>query len=244
VTERIWYGAIALALLGAASVAVAPRAASHGGDRQCFGRAATIVGTAEADVLVGTMQSDVIVGAGGKDKVFGLGGDDFLCAGRSGSPKDYSKIQGGRGDDHILGNSSWLFRGGGGDDVIRGGYATAVPGPGDDVVYLTQGQVRYGHARKGITVDLERNRAWGQGRDILRGTFVIVWGSQFDDILKGDDRGNSLIGQDGNNVLVGRGGKDSLNGSTLGYDVAYGGAGFDTCYESIDELHSCTLWDD
>jgi hypothetical protein len=48
----------------------------------CFGKRATIVGTARADVLKGTSRPDVIAGLAGNDVIKGLGGGDRICAGK------------------------------------------------------------------------------------------------------------------------------------------------------------------
>ena len=45
----------------------------------CFGRHATIVGTAADERIEGTVGADVIVGLGGQDIIDGLGGGDRIC---------------------------------------------------------------------------------------------------------------------------------------------------------------------
>lgn len=82
----------------------------------CFGRTATIVGTAGRDVLTGTSQSDVIVTLEGRDIVSGGPGNDLICGG-DGS----DGLSGQAGDDRIRG-------GGAGDDITGGGRPGCAPG--------------------------------------------------------------------------------------------------------------------
>lgn len=63
---------------------------------RCFGRRATIVGTARRDALKGTPHRDVIAALGGQDTVRALGGDDLVCGG-SGS----DDLSGGTGHDRV-----------------------------------------------------------------------------------------------------------------------------------------------
>ena len=73
----------------------------------CNGKAATLVGTEQADHLIGTAGRDVVVALGGDDLIEGLDGSDVICAG----PGD-DVVYGGAGHDRIFG--------GVGDDVLRG----------------------------------------------------------------------------------------------------------------------------
>lgn len=88
----------------------------------CGGQAATLVGTAKADVLRGTPGRDVIVAKGGADVIRGLGGDDLICAGNG-----QDEVVGGPGAD--------LIRGEAGRDVLVGGPGRdrTVGGAGRDV---------------------------------------------------------------------------------------------------------------
>ena len=65
---------------------------------KCFGKKATIVGDAKANVLKGTKKADVIVGLGGNDRILGRGGADRICGGPG---KD--RLLGGGGNDHLDG---------------------------------------------------------------------------------------------------------------------------------------------
>ena len=106
-----------LASLAAATVASPASAAKP----KCFGKPATIVGTAKGEVIVGTAKADVIVALGGHDQVYGKGGNDTIC-GNAG----HDIIYGGRGSDLIIGQVGHdQLHGGPGPDRIAGG-------PGED----------------------------------------------------------------------------------------------------------------
>ena len=85
-------GVLLLAVLGCALelVVVAP-AAPERASYSCFGKKATIVGTARNDSVTGTRRSDVIVGLGGNDVIYGRGGNDFIC-GDAGSDRLYGGV--------------------------------------------------------------------------------------------------------------------------------------------------------
>jgi Ca2+-binding RTX toxin-like protein len=84
---------------------------------RCAGRAATIVGTARADVLRGTPGPDVIVALGGNDTITGARGDDVVCAGRGND-----RVRGDRGRDRLFGGpGNDRLSGGAGRDACAGG---------------------------------------------------------------------------------------------------------------------------
>lgn len=216
-------------LLGLATISagllVAPAQAGTAAP-PCAGVGATIVGTAGEDRLVGTSGRDVIVGLGGDDVLIGAGGDDLVC--------------GNAGHD--------VLRGGPGDDVLR-------VGPADDDGPFDLDLVIYDTARRGVRVDLEAGTATGQGRDVIIGRTLRVYGSEHDDVLVGfGNRPNVLAGQGGDDhlvggreydqlygdnarvtkvagddVLEGRGAGDGLRGGP-GDDVVRGGRGADYLY--------------
>jgi hypothetical protein len=87
----------------------------------CAGRAATIVGTAGANVITGTSGADVIAGLGGDDVIYGMGGNDLICGGLGNDMLD-----GGTGSDQLLGEVGNDTLDGGADinvntDTLRGG---------------------------------------------------------------------------------------------------------------------------
>jgi Ca2+-binding RTX toxin-like protein len=140
---------VTAATLGAlVAVPLASEAASAA--PKCFGKRATIVGTAGNDKIKGTPKADVIVARGGNDVIDGLGGKDLICAGggadkvRAGVGAD--KVSGGYGNDRISGykGNDKLFgmqgrdqvSGGAGDDRVNGGAGTdrCYAGAGSDTL--------------------------------------------------------------------------------------------------------------
>lgn len=118
----------AIALVSGMLVAMAPQAHAA---QYCFGRRATIVGTAGPNTLFGSpYRTDVIVGLGGNDYI--SGGNDYP---ENGDPPDYicagpgaDEVYGGPGADHMLG--------GDGADYLEGSFgADYIDGNvGDDQV--------------------------------------------------------------------------------------------------------------
>ncbi|XP_051529257.1 uncharacterized protein LOC127426464 isoform X2 [Myxocyprinus asiaticus] len=148
-----------------------------------------ITGGNMADYILGNQGSEKIEGFGGNDVIIGEGGDDVLEGGEG-----EDEIRGGEGDDFIYG--------GGGADRIDGG-------PGVDTVFFS-GDVRTG---SGVTVDLVTGR--GGGADAENDTFTgveRVIGTEFNDLLIGDNEDNQLIGKFGNDTLVPGHGSDLLCG--------------------------------
>jgi hypothetical protein len=94
----------------------------------CFGRAATRVGTAGADVFWGTGGNDVIMGLGGNDVFKASAGSDRFCGGTGAD-----KLNGGTGYDRLSGGL--------GADTLRGGIGndTLLGGPGTDTCYQDAG---------------------------------------------------------------------------------------------------------
>ena len=108
---------VAIALLAVAS-------AEASSQPSCFGRKATIMGsafipgTAGDDVIVGSTSDDVIAAGGGNDLVCGLDGNDII-RGEIGN----DRLDGGAGDDRILGDLAAFagdVAGHGGNDYILG----------------------------------------------------------------------------------------------------------------------------
>ena len=92
----------------------------------CFGKPATIVGTAGDDRLLGTARRDVIVGRAGDDTIQGFQGRDLICAGDgadtvvAGARSD--RVEGGNGDDLVSGGrGADQLSGGSGNDTLLGG---------------------------------------------------------------------------------------------------------------------------
>jgi Ca2+-binding RTX toxin-like protein len=144
----------------------------------------------------------------------------------------YDVLTGGSGNDSLTGSNVWSFIcGGDGNDTLSGGDGndTLSGGAGND--YLNGGwgedSADYSSATQGINVTLggygfATNDGFGY-QDVLRGIEHIT-GSQYNDIIVGDDYwNNTLNGGAGNDYLNGLGGSDTLNGGA-GYDrVNYAG---------------------
>lgn len=190
----------------------------------CFGREATIVGTAGDDNLLGeaTEGADVMVGLGGSDWISGFEGDDFYC-GNSGNDDLWDYL----GDDHMAGdagNDQFNESATSGDDVLDGGGGT-------DTAF-------YEHA---VTVDLRTHSATGPsiGQDTIVGIENLGAGND-SVVFIGDAGPNTLTGNEGRDRIRGKGGDDVLSGDEL-KDRLNGGAGEDTCYGTpgFDVITNC-----
>ena len=143
-----------------------------------------------------------------------------------------NSVQGSQFDDIIIGadgSGFEQFRARAGDDFIDGGIG------GSD-------RADYRNSPSGIVADLSAG-AIGSGtvQDGWGGTDTLVnieqiRGSEFDDIIIGDDGNNQLRGQHGNDTLEGRGGNDDLRGAEDN-DLLIGGTGDDSLRgESGDDV--------
>lgn len=166
---------IALALVTAISLPVEANAAPS---NSCFGRRATIIGTAGDDKIEGTAGADVIVALGGADYVDGKEGNDRICLGRGGkydSDRHFEWARGGPGNDRIHG-------GGGSDRLLgEGGHDLLVGGPGKDSFFGQGGRDRL---------------SGGSGADYLNG-------GPGADLLKGGSGSDDLLGDKGNDMTLG-----------------------------------------
>jgi Ca2+-binding RTX toxin-like protein len=126
-----------------------------------------------------------------------------------------SNLHGGAGDDKLYGGAANdVLVGDAGADQFNGGAGI------DMVSYIT--------ASSSVTADM-LSAASTQG-DAAGDTFSQVEnlaGSQFGDILSGDNVNNTILGLSGGDYLFGRGGDDGLEGG-LGGDFLDGGDGIDT----------------
>lgn len=132
-------------------------------------------------------------------------------------------LDGGIGNDNLsgLGGDDVLI-GGEGDDELDGGTgADALQGGnGTDIA-------SYRDATTGLTIDFA-TPANNTG-DAAGDTFIEVeniYGSEFGDVISGDNLVNELRGYAGEDTLHGRGGDDTLTGGD-GNDVLIGGSGAD-----------------
>ena len=131
-------------------------------------------------------------------------------------------VDGTTGDDDLVGTTGTDYIcGRGGNDVITGmgGDDVLVGGPGIDTV-------DYASADTGVTADLSRAAANGQGTDTLQ-RIENIGGSRLDDDFDGDASTNRLRGGAGNDRLWGHEGDDRLFGGD-GDDVVGPGEGDDS----------------
>jgi Ca2+-binding RTX toxin-like protein len=220
---------------GPATGAAAPR---------CLGKVATIVGTNGDDEIAGTPGPDVIAARGGWDFIRSGAGNDRICGGRgletvragvgddriaSGPGSD--AVKGGRGRDRIVsgsGSVEALFGGPGSDRLFggAGSFDGLIGGPGNDLLNGGSGQdlAHFFDASGPVEGDLEMDLVTGHGTDELVGIEGLT-GSNFDDVLLGDEVSNLLVGERGDDLIQARG---SGTLDALGADVLDGGGGDDT----------------
>lgn len=147
----------------------------------------------------------------------------------------------GSGDDSLTGNdrANVLSGGEGADTLIGGGdNDTLIGGLGADDLQGGDGDgdfAAYGAATGRVRADLSgavsgRGEATG---DVFTGVEGIS-GTDFNDILLGDDQANVLIGGDGFDTISGRDGGDLLQGGDLD-DVLNGQNGEDTLEGGADD---------
>lgn len=141
--------------------------------------------------------------------------------------------KGGSGSDTIYGNASAnVIWGNSGGDMLYGGEGSDIllGGAGADNLYGGDGahdRAQYSDATVGILADLQSpgaNTGFAAG-DIYAG-IEDIYGSFYNDTLRGDGGGNVLWGDAGADVMLGRSGDDALYGGN-GNDVLLGGDGAD-----------------
>jgi Ca2+-binding RTX toxin-like protein len=147
---------------------------------------------------------------------------------------EFENVTGSSGDDSITGSDADnTLDGGPGSDTVAGGGGTntilTVPGSTD--TFIGTGGfdiIDFSGARFALTINLglpsgveQKVDAAGNGI-ILIGTIEVVIGSQFGDVLSGDNGPNFLLGGGGDDVLQGQGGDDVLVGGD-GADELVGG---------------------
>ncbi|HTL58763.1 MAG TPA: calcium-binding protein [Candidatus Limnocylindrales bacterium] len=156
-------------------------------------------------------------------------GDTFTNIERFfGSPYDDTML-GTEGSDYLAGGAgNDTLRGRGGDDLLIGGLGADVldGGSGTDAV-------SYLGASSGVTLSLLTG---GTGGEAAGDSFISIEnieGSEYDDVLEGDNGPNWIRGHGGNNTLRGLGGNDILDGAK-GNDFLDGGDGDDLLRGDID----------
>jgi serralysin len=152
--------------------------------------------------LIGSQFSDIIGGDAGLNELRGLNGNDF--------------IYGRGGIDTLLG--------GDGNDVLSGGLEAdrLEGGNGIDVAF-------YREATTGITASLLSGGGTGEAAGDTYLNIENIWGSNFNDVLAGDNNAGQVYGFDGDDNLSGLGGDDFFYGG-VGADTIVGGDGVDSSF--------------
>ncbi|MBV6626992.1 MAG: hypothetical protein KI793_29325 [Rivularia sp. (in: Bacteria)] len=196
----------------------------------------------DADLIRGGDGDDKIHAGGGDDTVFGdsgIGNDEIW--GDAGNDKLHGGagndiIEGGTGNDLILGeDGADILRGNSGSDTVDGGKGTDlvdyVDSPSGVIVNINESQGYSSNQQNSFAP--YRNYEIGAGAakdgygfsDSLR-NLENIDGSEFADVLIGNNLNNEIRGKGDNDILVGLEGDDNLQGQD-GDDVMLGGAGKD-----------------
>ena len=156
-----------------------------------------------------------------------LRGDDEVTLNAVTTPTGFKTftLNLGKGDDR-LDTLAALFKitakGEEGDDILSGG-----GGIGDALDGgLGFDTVTYEHAPIAVNASLASTTNDGFGKKDSNKNFERLIGSDFNDILKGDGKANTIEGGEGNDQLFGGSGNDTLRGGE-GNDTLLGEAGID-----------------
>ena len=211
-----------------------------------------ITGSAYDDMLTGDDGANVLEGGAGADRLDGAAGVDWLSyagseggvtvrlhdgtARRSHADGDvfsgFENLRGSAYSDTLSGTAGAnLLEGGAGNDSVWGGSGDDVleGGAGSDRLYGGPGMdtASYRSSDTGVTVNLKEGTTEGGHADGDTITDIEnLSGSDYQDVLVGDDGVNRLDGNGGDDELKGGLGNDRLIGN-LGDDWLYGGEGSD-----------------
>ncbi len=228
-----------------------------------------LYGAGGADQLYGGAGSDTLYGDAGDDTLYGSSDGDSLVGGDGFDNVNYSQAAAGvvvnlsTGKGQINGMTTFdtlvgieevdgsefddLLTGSAADNYFtgRGGSDTIYGGDGNDTV-------NYGDATQGLTISLTNGQGTvntGKGTDVF---FEIenLHGSNYNDVITGDDGNNRLRGRNGDDTLNGGGGTDladyrNTNGAvqaSLLTNTATGAAGNDV-FTSIEGLRGSEFGD-
>ncbi|REL30842.1 beta strand repeat-containing protein [Thalassotalea euphylliae] len=183
------------------------------------------------DTITGNVGNNLLNGGAGNDVLDGLAGNNFLDGGSGndqltgGSGRD--ELRGGIGNDQLNGGEGLdrLF-GGEGNDILSGGL-------GNDLLDGGEGEdtASFQYSRVGVDINLLTNVTVGDVGDFS--DFISIEniiGSNFDDVIYGDNLRNRLFGEGGNDTIIGGLERDEIDG----------GSGIDTA-SYIDALASVTV---
>ncbi|GAW35556.1 bifunctional hemolysin/adenylate cyclase precursor [Roseovarius sp. A-2] len=170
---------------------------------------------------------DKVRGLGGDDLIKSYGGNDILIGGNGDDTLDAGDgddiLEGAAGNDSILGGDGQdIIRGGDGNDVLIGGSGAdqLVGGAGRD-------RAQYSGAAASVIADLQiASSNTGEAAGDIYNSIENLYGSEYNDDLRGDGQNNTIWGWHGRDKLFGRNGNDTLSGGN-GNDILIGGAGAD-----------------
>ena len=172
----------------------------------------TIQGSDASNLLNGDNNANAIYGNGGNDTLNGLGGNDLLDGGIGNDTMD-----GGTGNDKLFG--------GAGNDTMYGGDGNDyfVGGDGYDKMFGGDGHDTVDYSSSTGAVYIQMNGSTFGGNDQVSGIEDLI-GSNFDDVIDGNDDANMIKGGAGNDNIWGGAGNDTIYGGE-GDDVLFGGTG-------------------
>jgi len=158
--------------------------------------------------VYGSDFNDAITGTDANEFFYGEDGNDTINAGGG-----IDRVYGGDGDD--------IQRGEGGNDQLYGsaGADQLNGGTGFDIA-------NYRDATSAVSLNLGSGGTLGDAAGDSYFGIEAVYGSDFNDILAGNNSANELRGWDGDDILNGAGGNDRLFGGA-GADALNGGTGVD-----------------
>jgi Ca2+-binding RTX toxin-like protein len=204
------------------------------------------------DILIGGSGADTLKGGAGRDRAQYTDSDtgltaDLKYAGENtgiAAGDTYHSIEnlhGSNFNDRLRGdagdNTIWGAEGGdiltgrGGDDRLLGGEDNdiLIGGEGADALLGGTGtdRAQYNDSAAGLTVDLQvASTNTGIAAGDTFSSIEDLYGSHFNDVLRGNTADNTIWGAGGNDRIFGRNGDDTLFGDA-GNDILNGGAGDD-----------------
>ncbi len=185
-----------------------------------------ITGTDGDDALYGEDGNDRLNGGRGLDSLHGGAGDDELNAGDDTKgvfaygDDGNDTLRGNAGDDNLIGGAgNDYLNAGSGKDFMSGGPGDdwLVAGPDPEMVDGGDGNdtVDFSASTEGVTVDLRMELkavsglgGYAQG-DLLSGVENVI-GSNFADVVIGDEGDNRINGGGGADTMTGGGGGDTF----------------------------------
>jgi len=218
-------------------------------------------GEAGDDILSGDIGSDILSGGEGDDQLFGEQGDDILhgeagndqLVGGTGNDElaggtDADHLNGNAGDDSLMGEAGNDFlMGETGNDLIDGGtevdtvsYDNSTSGVivniDETQNYQNPDVANSSHIEPHFTINAGTAKDGFGTTDTLRNLENII-GSEFNDILIGNNQNNRIEASTGNDLLIGNAGDDYLDGGdnidTVSYRHDSG-----SVYVNLDETQS------